>query len=127
MAIDDDSAFAFLPELPPARIVTAPLPQGVREKKIMNGHDAGELVDMETYHVLSFCREQGIPYAGVRVVSDELEHGLPEVVELAWNGRGFRLKPIIKAFIKSHGARMQILRLRRHARLASEALAARLF
>ncbi|MCB9832194.1 MAG: hypothetical protein H6807_06925 [Planctomycetes bacterium] len=118
---------AALPDLPAARLVTAPAPLGAADKAVMRGHDAGDLVDMESAQVLDHCRLNGIPWTGIRVVSDALADEIPACVQEAFDGRRFRLAPILRAFITSGRSRRDLLALRRRARLCSQRLASCLF
>lgn len=113
----------YIPDIPNAKIVTAPAPLGAADKRIMANDQAGDLVDMETYHVLQFCLAQDIPYLGLRAVSDGVDDELPRVVMESFDGREFRLKKIIVRAIFSRSTRKQLLHLRRDSRIAAKALA----
>ncbi len=118
----DDCEYPDLSSLNPARLVTAPAPLGAQDKMTMHKDDAGDLVDMESFHVQSFCREQAIPYCGIRAVSDSLEDELPDVVKNSFDGRRFKLGQIIRAAIFSRSTRGQLLQLRKDSQEAAEAL-----
>ncbi|MFT7617104.1 MAG: nucleoside phosphorylase [Planctomycetota bacterium] len=114
---------ADLQDVPDAKIVTAPAPLGAADKMAMFKDQAGDLVDMETFHVLNFCREKQIPFLGLRVVSDNLEDELPVVIKESFDGRQFQLRKIITRAIFSSKTRRELLKLKRSSQTAAEALA----
>ncbi len=118
-----DMSYLPTPTLRDARIVTVPEPLGAKDKRKMHEDGAGDLIDMETYHVLQFCQDRGIPYFGLRAVSDDLTDELPRVLKDSFDGRRFRLLPIVMKGILSRSTRQELLKLRRHSQLAARKLA----
>ncbi len=108
--------------LPEAQIVTAPAPLGARDKLTMYRHQAGDIVDMETWHVLDWCLREGVPFTGLRVVSDGLRDELPNVVKRSFDGERFRLGGIVMSAIFRPAVRRQLLELRRSSQKAADAL-----
>lgn len=119
----DGAALEGFAALPSATLVTAPAPLGAADKARMHADRAGDLVDMESFHVFNHCRREGIPWRGIRVVSDTLAQDLPEFLRRSWDGRRFRLAPILSAFLLDRRARREILELRDGARRLSARLA----
>ena len=109
--------------LAPARLVTAPAPLGASDKRLMHSHDAGDLVDMESHAVLACALEEGIPYTGLRIVSDALDDELPEAVLEAWDGEGFRRSWIFRRALTRWGLAGELLELRRRCKKVAEMLA----
>ncbi len=114
-------------DLPSARLVTAPAPLGVRDKRLMHSHDAGDLVDMESHAVLACALEEGVPYTGLRIVSDTLDQELPDAVFESWDGERFRKTWIFRKALTDWGLAAELMALRRRCRRVASMLADRLF
>ncbi len=106
-----------------ARLVTAPAPLGVRDKRLMHSHDAGDLVDMESHAVLACALEEGIPYTGLRIVSDALDDELPDVVLESWDGERFRKSWILRKALTRWRLARELIALRRRCRDLAATLA----
>ena len=109
--------------LPAASIVTVPRPVDASIKELMHQHGAADLVDMETHAAADCCAEEGVPYTGIRVVSDGLDDVIPEAVISAFDGRQFKVGPLVRRAIFDRQLRRELLGLRRVAKQAAERLA----
>lgn len=116
-------AHAGLAGLAAVRFVTSDAPVDVAGKRSLHEADAGDVVEMESFPVARECAERGIPWTGVRVVGDGLADGIPRAVLDAWDGRRFRVGPIVRRAIFSRGLRRELGALRRDADAAARRLA----
>lgn len=107
-----------------ASIVTVPLPVGADDKRLMRSHGAADMCDMESAHVLAYCRARGIPYTGVRVVSDRVDDEIPQAVRASFDGRSFRLRTILGRLAANPSLLPSLLKLARATRFAAERLGA---
>lgn len=115
-----------LRHLEEARIVSVPAPAGREEKMRMAADGSADLVDMESASVHDFCRARGIPYLGLRAVSDRIDDVLPPALIEAWDGRRFRVGHLISRAIVDLGLLRVLLGLRRASLAASASLATEL-
>ncbi|HWG47793.1 MAG TPA: hypothetical protein VN688_33830 [Gemmataceae bacterium] len=95
-----------------------------REKQRLGQQYQAIAVDMETAIVASMCHKQGVPFACVRVISDDLNTALsPHLVDLLRHGR---VSPpsLAWAILRHPSLIRELWRLARQTRLAAERLRA---
>jgi nucleoside phosphorylase len=111
------------PALHRGRLVTSPVLVATPDAKRALGsrYDAA-IVDMETAPLARFCHEAGIPFGCVRVVIDEAASALsPRLVSLMAGGRASPWRLAV-ASATSPALIVELLRLARQSRRASENL-----
>lgn len=104
-------------------IVTVPLMLGAADKATMRKDGAADLVDMESWWVMAWCRERGIPYTGVRAVTDLCADEIPEAVRDAYDGRDFHISHVLGAALTTPSLWAPLLELKRRADRAGRVLA----
>ena len=115
-----------LPHLDQARIVSVDAPADRETKSRMAAARVAELVDMESAPAHAFCRARGIPYLGLRAVSDRVDDALPRALVRSWDGRRFRIGGLVARALIDPRLLRSLLDLRRASQCAAEALAAEL-
>jgi adenosylhomocysteine nucleosidase len=81
--------------------------------------------DMETFAVAQVCREQGVPLAAIRIISDAVDDELPPEIEvlLAQKSLAGKLGAATGALLKRFSAAKDLWKLREDALKASDRLA----
>lgn len=98
-------------------VVTAAAKRDLRER-------TGALaVDMESATVARRCQEAGVPFACLRVVSDDAANDLPPELDGIFTDGRLRVGRLLAAAWRRPGLLRDLLRLRGATRLAAEALA----
>ena len=113
-------------DLPAGRAVTVDHPVDAAEKRDLGARLGIDLVDMESFDVLTWCRDRDVSYVGVRTVSDAVEDALPPAVLASWDGTRFRLGRILTKTMTSPRAWFDLFRLARVTAELGERLAATL-
>lgn len=111
-------------ELRSVRLLTTRTMIGDPEEKRRLGdkHDA-DAVDMEAAAVARFCSERNIPFGCVRALSDDVRTRLsPALVRLLAGGQVSVLR-VLAELLRRPTLLSELLRLGRHTRIASHALA----
>lgn len=103
--------------------VTVPRPLSRDDKAIIATHGSADVCDMESYHVHAWCVERGIPYTGVRAITDALDTEIPTEVRDAFDGLRFRTAPLALAAIASPSLLQALLDLRAASKSAGTRLA----
>lgn len=88
--------------------------------------DQGSIAcDMETFGVAQVCREQGVPMAAIRIISDAVDDELPPEIEylLAQKSLAGKLGAATGAILKRFSAAKDLWKLREEALKASDRLA----
>jgi adenosylhomocysteine nucleosidase len=95
-----------------------------REKRRLRESTAADAVEMESGVIREMCREQGVPAATVRVVSDPADDDLPlDFNRLMTADRRMDYAGLAGALLRSPGSIAGLLRLRGQTRRAGEELA----
>jgi adenosylhomocysteine nucleosidase len=95
------------------------------EKNRLRAETGADAVEMESAAIHALCREQGVPCATVRVISDVAGEDLPlDFNQLAKPDRSLDYGKLLRAVAGSPGKIGGLLRLQKHARLAAGELAA---
>jgi adenosylhomocysteine nucleosidase len=93
------------------------------KRSLAAGHDA-LAIDMETYGVAAFCREQHHRFFAVRVCTDDLSADLPaEVLSLFGTTGAVRWGAVVGALWNRPGSYQDMLKLREQATQAATRLA----
>lgn len=128
--IDDANEVRLKPTLqlrsktPKVRIITTNRIEGDPVKKRFKGqHFQAGLIDMESMQIARVCKERGIPWAVVRVVSDTVDTTVSEqLIDLITaNGRVSIMRALF-AVIKNPRLLVEFRRLARDTRLAADRL-----
>jgi adenosylhomocysteine nucleosidase len=94
------------------------------EKRAAWQSSGADAVEMESAVIRAVCRERGIPSATVRVISDAATDDLPlDFNRLTTPDQQMDYRKLACALVKSPGKIRGLLKLQRHCRAASEALA----
>jgi adenosylhomocysteine nucleosidase len=82
-------------------------------------------VDLESAAVARSCRRRGVPFLGIRVVSDAVDDALPREIEhlSRQKSRAGQLGAALGAIVKRPGSIKDFYKLRENAMLASDRLA----
>ena len=95
------------------------------EKNRLRSETGADAVEMESAAIQTVCREQGIPCATVRVISDTANEDLPlDFNELAKPDRNLDYFKLLRTIAASPGKIGGLLRLQKQTRFAAEKLAA---
>jgi len=93
------------------------------KKELGESHDA-MAVDMESLAVAQVCRDQGVGFMAVRVISDDLDTELPpEIHSVLAATPGRRIGAAIGSLWKRPGSYKELWQMREQARYAAERLA----
>jgi adenosylhomocysteine nucleosidase len=94
------------------------------EKRRLGRQFAAVAADMETATVARLCREHGVPFACLRVISDDLGTSLsPQLVELL-NGGRISVGEVLRAVVRRPGLVREMAQLARQTRRAARQLLA---
>ena len=94
------------------------------EKNKLRSETGADAVEMESAAIQDLCREQGIPCATIRVISDPANEDLPlDFNELAKPDRSLDYGKLLRAVAGSPGKIGGLLRLQKQTRFAAEKLA----
>jgi adenosylhomocysteine nucleosidase len=97
----------------------------VREKLELRSRTNADAVEMESAAIGGVCREQGLPCATVRVISDTADEDLPlDFNQLSKPDRSLDYGRLALALAKSPGKIGALRRLQKNSQLAAERLAA---
>jgi nucleoside phosphorylase len=80
-------------------------------------------VDMETATAARCCAEAGIPFASLRAVSDAVDSPISPELSAAFSGEHVSLRRLALAVLRRPSLLVELARLARQSRVASEALA----
>ena len=105
-------------------VVVDELVRTTEEKAALSeAHDA-LAVDLESLAVAQVCRDRGVGFMAVRVISDDLETDLPpEIHSVLAATPGRRVGAALGSLFKRPGSYKDLLKLREQARFAAERLA----
>src|SRR5262249_1262268 len=94
------------------RVLTAPHLVGDPQEKRQLGERHGALaVEMESAGVAAWCQERGVPFGGLRAVSDDAATGLsPELLGVLAGGR-VRPGRLLRALVRRPGLLGELRRL----------------
>ncbi len=109
----------------PAKIYCADrIASTVAEKIKLRSETGADAVEMESAAIQAVCREQGIPCATVRVISDTANEDLPvDFNELAKPDRSLDYSKLLRAIAASPRKIGGLLRLQKQTRFAAAKLA----
>lgn len=94
-----------------------------REKAELRERTGADAVEMESSVIRTLCREQGIPSATLRVISDEATRDLPlDFNALMTSDQRISVARLSFALLKSPGAVPHLIELQRNTRLAAARL-----
>lgn len=94
------------------------------EKHTLHSSTGADAVEMESGAIRELCRNQGIPCATLRVISDTADEDLPLDFNQFLDGKGGLSLPAILANIAASPGRIPaLLRFQRRTRLAADRLA----
>jgi len=118
------SPFAGVPGVRSGRLLTADRFIGEPSEKLALGKKHGALaVDMESAAFARRCHERGVPWACLRVVSDDVSVPFTtEVADLVEDGK-VRLGRVVRLLLRKPWLLPKLLRLARQTRLAARRLA----
>jgi adenosylhomocysteine nucleosidase len=95
-------------------------------KRELNAEHQADVVDMESSAVAEICRQAGISFGCIRVISDDVDTRLSQcLMALVESGR-VTVWRVIKLLLRSPRLIFELIRLARHTRSAGESLAKRL-
>jgi len=95
----------------------------VAEKKKLRADTAADAVEMESWAIYTVCRERGIPYATVRVISDTANEDLPlDFNQLSKSDMHLHYGKLARALLLSPGKIGALLKLQKKTRFAAERL-----
>ncbi len=96
-----------------------------REKQELRRNTGADAVEMESAAIGDVCRERGLPFATVRVISDLADEDLPlDFNQLSRPDRSLDYGRLALAVAKSPGKIGALMRLQKNSQLAAERLAA---
>jgi len=97
------------------------------EKQMLRANTQADVVEMESEAIHAICREQGIPCATVRVISDTAHEDLPlDFNQLSNPDQSLNFGRLALAIAKSPGKIPALLRLQKQTSFAANQLAAKL-
>lgn len=113
------------PRFFPGTIVTADgIVRTASEKAELRARTGADVVDMETSAVATVCRERGVRFLAVRVISDEAAIDLPpEIAAILGRSGGYRVGAALGAIWKRPSSVKALWSLREHAISAADRLA----
>jgi hypothetical protein len=79
-------------------------------------------VDMESFTVARWCRQRGIPFGSIRVISDDYETSFSPALQRVLSTGEANAWRFLAAGLRSPGVMIELLRLARHTRLAGKQL-----
>ena len=95
------------------------------DKQDLQRETGADAVEMESAAIHALCREQGIPCATIRVISDLAGEDLPlDFNKLSKPDRSLDYAKLLRAIAGFSGKIGGLLRLQRQARIAAERLSA---
>jgi nucleoside phosphorylase len=94
-----------------------------REKRQLGERFGAIAVDMESASVAGFCAERGIPFACVRVISDEVDTALSQRLVSLMSGSEVRVSRLLASLVHSPRLILELWRLARDTRVAAQRLA----
>lgn len=106
------------------RLVTVARPiLSTQERDELRQRTGADVVDMETAPLARACRDAGVAFASVRVVSDDPEHPLPDDLRPVLAGDSVRFGALLVALLKRPALAVELGRLAWRCRGLSRRLA----
>jgi adenosylhomocysteine nucleosidase len=95
------------------------------ERRLLAEKSGAIACDMETFAVAAACRQQGVPFLAIRIISDAVEDELPPEIEYLLKQRSLagKLGAAAGAVLKRFSAAKDLWKLREDALKASDRLA----
>jgi len=97
----------------------------VLKRELALKHQA-DVVDMESSAVAEICRQEGISFGCVRVISDDSDTHLSQRLMTLVEPGKVSIRQVAKQLLRSPGLIIQLIRLAKHTRYAAQRLALRL-
>lgn len=120
----EDSEPVRLPDTRCVRLVTVNAPvRTVAERLGLHARTGAGVVDMESTRVAHRCLAAQVPFHILRIVTDDLEHPLPEDLFDVVDGEKIKVLGLLKGVIHRPGLLLDLVRLARQTRSASWQLA----
>ncbi|MDR3111117.1 MAG: hypothetical protein LBU65_15725 [Planctomycetaceae bacterium] len=96
------------------------------DKHELNQNFGAEIVDMESYAVVEYCNEKGIPLAVIRIVFDEVDEDMSEEVTRIVdtdNSTSKMLGTLVGSLFRKPKLALELYKLKEHALIATDKLA----